>query len=251
MSAEPAVRVGERAPRPVVVPAGESPSPELLGAALKADVDTIVNFAKQSRATKEMGSDQMWGRVSGFPSEIQTVDWAVREFKKAGITDVKAQAITQDPKSTFWMPLSWEVRLLANPAFGPGSADVVLDSALPLSPSDLPGGNLTAPLIYVGTASPSVIAHIDVKGKIAVQLVVPQGHMLFERGVVDSRSEDLVKRGAVAVFNLVRLPGNERSRDFSDCGNPCFNIGGRDGHFLEQVMDRAAGKGVPVQAGSV
>jgi len=248
MSTEAAVRVGERAPRPVVLPAGESASPELLGVALRADVDTIVNFAKQSRATKEMGSDQMWGRVSGFPSESQTVDWAVKGFRQAGIADVKVQSIAQDPRASFWMPLSWEVRLLANPAFGPGSADVVLDSALPLTPSNIPGGTLTAPLVYVGTASPSVAANIDVKGRIAVQLVVPQGHMLFERGVVDSRSEDLVKRGAVGVFNLVRLPGNERSRDFSDCGNPCFNIGGRDGYFLEQVMDRAAGKGVPVQA---
>ena len=85
-----------------------------------------------------------------------------------------------------------------------------------------------------------MLEHIDVKGKIAVQLVVPQGHMLFERGAVDARAEDLVKRGAVGVFNLVRLPGNEASRDFSNCGNPCFNIGGRDGHFLEQVLDRAA-----------
>jgi len=42
------------------------------------------------------------------------------------------------------------------------------------------------------------------------------------------------------VFNLVRLPGNELSRDFSDCGNPCFNIGGRDGLFLESILDRAA-----------
>jgi hypothetical protein len=68
--------------------------------------------------------------------------------------------------------------------------------------------------------------------------------MLFERGAVDRRAEDLVTRGAAAVLNLVRLPGNERSRDFSDCGNPCFNLGGRDGHFLEQVLDRAAAAGV-------
>lgn len=44
---------------------------------------------------------------------------------------------------------------------------------------------------------------------------------------------------------------NERSRDFSDCGtgasgaaaalgwHPCFNIGGRDGWFLEALLDRA------------
>ena len=103
---------------------------------------------------------------------------------------------------------------------------------------------MTAPLVYVGAASPAVLQHIDVKGKIAVQLIVPQGHMLFERGAVDSRAEELVKRGAVGVFNLVRLPGNELSRDFSDCGNPCFNIGGRDGLFLESILDRAAQAGI-------
>ena len=123
--------------------------------------------------------------------------------------------------------------LLGDPAFGPGTDDIVLESAMPVAPSNIPGGTLTAPLVYVGTASPAVLQHIDVKGKIAVQLVVPQGHMLFERGAVDSRARELIKRGAVGVFNLVRLPGNELSRDFSDCGNPCFNIGGRDGWFLE------------------
>jgi Zn-dependent M28 family amino/carboxypeptidase len=48
----------------------------------------------------------------------------------------------------------------------------------------------------------------------------------------------------VAVLNLVRLPGNERSRDFSNCGGPCFNLGGRDGWFLERVLDRASQAGV-------
>ena len=102
---------------------------------------------------------------------------------------------------------------------------------------------MTAPLVYVGAASPAVLQHIDVKGKIAVQLIVPQGHMMFERGAVDSRADALVERGAIGVFNLVRLPGNELSRDFSNCGNPCFNIGGRDGLFLESILDRAAQAG--------
>ena len=140
--------------------------------------------------------------------------------------------------------------LLGDPAFGAGSSDIVLESALPVGPSAIQGGTMTAPLVYVGTASPAVLQHIDVKGKIAVQLIVPQGHMLFERGAVDSRAEELIKRGAVGVFNLVRLPGNELSRDFSDCGNPCFNIGGRDGLFLESILDRAAQAGAPTRCGS-
>jgi hypothetical protein len=241
---DPAVIVGDRAPRPMVLPSGEAPSPELTGATLKADVEAIVNFAKESRSSREIGSGQLWGRVTGLPSGTKTVNWAADQFRKAGIAEVKVQPIAMDANARFWFPLSWEVRLLADAAFGPGTADVVLDSAIPLAPSDIPGGTMTAPLVYVGTANPSLLQHIDVKGKVAVQLTIPQGHMVLERGPVGARADDLVARGAAGVFNLVRLPGNERSRDFSDCGNPCFNIGGRDGHFLETVMDRAAVAGL-------
>ena len=241
---EPAVLVGDRSPRPFASPPGEAAAPELVGAAIKADVETIVGFSRDSRNGREVGSGQMWGRIAGLPSGAKTVGWAVDQFRKAGIANATIQPIVQEPNARFWFPLSWEVRLLADPAFGLGSGDVVLDSAIPLSPSDIPGGTLTAPLVYVGSANPSILQHVDVKGKIAVQLTVPQGHMLFERGPVGTRADDLVARGAAGVINLVRLPGNERSRDFSNCGNPCFNIGGRDGHFLETVMDRAAAAGV-------
>ena len=239
-----AVKVGARPPRPTE-PGSAS---EFNGANIKRDVETIIGFARESRASKEIGNGQMWGRVAGFPSSDKTVEWALEQFRKAGITDLRRQSIEQDQKSSLWLPLSWRVTLVGDPAFGAGSNDVVLESALPVGPSNISGGSLTAPLIYVGAASPAVLQHIDVKGKIAVQLVVPQGHMLFERGAVDSRAEDLVRRGAIGVFNLIRLPGNELSRDFSDCGNPCFNIGGRDGWFLEQVLDRASRDAVDVMA---
>ncbi|MFN7915941.1 MAG: M28 family peptidase [Vicinamibacterales bacterium] len=248
VGAEPAVVVGDRAPRPVRVPAGSPDGPEFAATALRADLTTIVGFSKESRATKEIGSGQQWGRISGFPSGAKTIDWAADQFRKAGIQDVRVQPIAQDPRSTFWLPLSWEVRLLGDPAFGAGSGDVVLQSAIPVPPSDIPGGTLTAPLVFVGSANPSLLDHLDVKGKIAVQLTIPQGHMLFERGAVTSRAQALIKRGAVAVFNLIRLPGNELGRDFSNCGGPCVNIGGRDGYFLETVLDRAAEMG---QSGKV
>lgn len=243
----PAVQVGARPPRPVTLPLGESPAAEFNAATLKADVQAIVQFARDSRAAKEVGSGQMWGRIAGFPSSDKTVEWAAGQFRTAGIKDVRTQPIAQNASSALWLPLAWQVKLLADPAFGPGSSDLVLESALPVGPSDIPGGSMTAPLVYVGAASPAVLNHIDVKGKIAVQLIVPQGHMLFERGAVDARSEALMKRGAVGVFNLVRLPGNELSRDFSDCGNPCFNIGGRDGWFLEALLDRAMQAGAQDQ----
>jgi hypothetical protein len=239
----PDVIVGERAPRPVVLPAGDPSAPELSGAALRKDLETIVGFSKESRATKELGSSQIWGRVSGYPSSIKATNWAADEFRKAGIKDVKVQPITASANARFWMPLSWEVRLLADPAFGPGSADVVLESAMPRGSSDIPGGTMTAQLVDVGTASPAILEHIDVKGKIVVHRIVPQTYTLFEREEVTLRATELKRRGAIGVFNLLQMPGNMRSNDLGNCGNPCFNIGGQDSHFLEQVLARAAQSG--------
>jgi len=242
--AEPAVIVGSRAPRPVTLPPGESAAPELTGAAIRADLERIVGFSKESRATKEIGSGQLWGRVSGLPSSAKTVDWMLEQFRKAGITDVRDQPIAMDARASFWFPLSWEVRLLGDPAFGAGTRDVVLQSAIPVAGSEITSGTLTGPLVYVGTAGPSVLDHIDVRGKIAVQLSIPQGHMVFERGPITSQAQDLFKRGAIGVLNLLQLPGNELGRDLSNCGGPCFNVGGHDGWFIQQLMESAAEKRV-------
>ena len=107
MSAAPAVRVGARAPRPVLVPPGDPVDPAFAGAAIKADVATIVNFATQARARKEMGGDQMWGRVAGFPSATETVNWAAAEFRRAGIADVEVQPIAQDARRVLLDAASW------------------------------------------------------------------------------------------------------------------------------------------------
>lgn len=247
--AGPAVLVGSRAPRPVTFPR-DARSRELSAESLGVDLTTIVGFSKASRASREIGEGQLWGRVAGLPSAGETVAWAADQFRRAGITDVRVQPVAQDPKAGLWLPLAWRVTIQGSPAFGAGSADVVLHSAIPVVPSDLPQGPLTAPLVWVGTGGDAVLRHLDVRGKIAVQLAVPQGHMLFERSAVTSQAQALFKAGAVAVLTVLRLPGNEPGRDFSNCGGPCFNIGGRDGWFLEQVLNEAARRGVavPVQA---
>jgi hypothetical protein len=236
----PAVVVGTRGPRPVVLPPGEPAAPEMQAAAIRADLEQIVAVSKDSRASREIGSGQLWGRIAGFPSGAKTAAWSLEQFKRAGLTDIRVQPITQDPKAAFWLPLSWEVKVHGDSAFGAGSGDLVLHSAMPLAPTEIAGGTLTAPLVYVGNGSPAVLEHVEVKGKIAVQLVIPQAHMVFERNSVVPRAQALMKRGAVAVFNLMRQPGNEPARDFSNCGGPCVNIGGHDGHFLENVLERAA-----------
>ena len=56
-----------------------------------------------------------------------------------------------------------------------------------------------------------------------------------------------MKRGAVAVFNVVEQVGNMHVRDFGNCGGACFNLGGADGAFVEAVGERAAKAGAPVR----
>ena len=235
--------ISDRPAAPAVVPQGESGYRELAGSAIQADLETIVAFSRESRETAEVGEGQIWGRITGFPSGSKTIQWAVNEFRAAGIPDVELQQFDQDPDASIWLPLSWEVRLLGDPAFGAGSADVVLESAMPLSPGDLSGGSLTAPLVYVGTASPAELAHIDVRGRVAVQKAIPQGHTVFVRSPVGPRAQDLLDRGAVAVFTIIDLPGNLLARDIGCGGGTCFNIGGRDGLFIESVMNAAAESG--------
>ena len=236
--------IGDRGPAPAIVPSGEGAYLELTGAVIRADLDRIIRFSRESRERREIGSGQLWGRITGFPSSRETIAWAVEQFRAAGIEDVELQPFDQARDAAFWLPLSWEMRLVGDPAFGPHSEDVVLTTAMPLSPSELPAEGLTAPLVYVGTASADELVHIDVRGKVAVQHVTPQAHTVFERTPTVPRAQALFDRGAVGVINVLDQPGNERARDFGNCGGPCFNLGGRDGVFLETVMDRAAEAGV-------
>jgi hypothetical protein len=230
---------GDRQPVPATVPDGEDIYPELEGLRIRQDLESIVAFSHESRRVQEIGDGQLWGRITGFPSSEKTVDWSVAQFRAAGIADVRVQEFTQDESSSFWTPLSWEVRLLADEAFGRGSADVVLETAMPLSPSEIEG-ILQAPVVYVGSGGAATAMLADVEGKIAIQHITPQAHLVFERDPAVPRARELFRRGAVAVVNIIDQPGNERALDLSNCGGPCFNIGGRDGAFLEGVMNQAA-----------
>jgi hypothetical protein len=231
-------------PRPAAVPAGEEGHTSLKGDAIRRDLAAIVGFSKWSRETREVGSGQLWGRITGMPSGERTMDWVEQRLRKAGVPRVERQWFDQAANATLWLPLTWEVRLHADAAFGAGTRDVVLESAIPAGGTVLPPEGLTAPLVFVGTARPAELQYIDVGGKIAVRHITPKGHLFLERGPARAKAQELIKRGAVAVFNIVDQAGNMRTRDISGCGGPCFNFGGHDGRFLEEVMDAAAGAGV-------
>lgn len=239
--------ISERGPVPARIPEEETAWNEFSGTRIWEDLVHIVDFSKASRTRKELGSGQLWGRISGFASAEQTVQWMTEQFRQAGIRGVETQTFEQDSNSPFWLPLSWEMRLIAKPTFGGQSRDIVLETAMPLAPSEIPNGPLRGSLVYVGKGSLAELAHIDVRGKIAVQQITPQAHLVFERESAVPNARSMFERGAIAVINIVDLPGNERARDFSSCGGPCFNLGGQDGLFLTRVFDKIAENGASDQ----
>ena len=237
------VALGVRGPAPAVVPSGELEHNELRGERIFEDVERIVQFSWQSREEEELGGDQLWGRVSGFPSSERTVRWAADELSMAGIGQIRVQEINQESDASLWLPEQWEVRLLGSESFGKNSLDIILETAMALAPSELPQGTVEAQIVYVGKATPAELMHIDVAGKIAIQHVTPQAHLVFERGTAVPAARSLFEAGALAVLNLIDQPGNERVRDFSNCGGPCFNLGGQDSRFLLEVFNRAVQEG--------
>ncbi|OGT74077.1 MAG: hypothetical protein A3H44_13110 [Gammaproteobacteria bacterium RIFCSPLOWO2_02_FULL_57_10] len=243
----PVIIGSDYGPRPAIVPSGEENDTALTGDALRRDLEAIVDFSKWSRETNEVGTGQLWGRITGLPSGDRTMDWVEQRFNEAGVPDIERQWFNQTTDATLWLAHSWEVRIHGSENFGPGSRDVILESAMPADGTVLSQEGLTAPLIFVGTARAAELEYIDVRGKIAVQHITPKGHLFLERGPARAKAQELINRGAVAVFNVVDQAGNMRMRDISNCGGPCFNFGGQDGRFLEEVMDAAALAGVSNQ----
>jgi peptidase M28-like protein len=215
-------------------------SDELLdGAALKNDHRKIVGFSLESL---EAG-DKLWGRRAATPAFMHTIEWIVNEFKAAGLKDAKVE--TYPVTSPMWVPQTWQLQVTGDPAFGPGTETVTLQSAFPQpGGATIEGGVLTASVIFVGRATDADLAGRDVKGRIAVVRVRPEPSLFgsAEQGA----AARLVERGAVGVINAVEGPGNALYVDTRfACGKaPCFMVGGHDGWFLEQVIGKAANAGV-------
>ena len=240
---EAPVVLGDRPAEPARVPPGEERFVHLDGEVMEADVQAIVDFAIASRADREIGDGQFWGRIGGLPSAAEATDWVVGRIEEAGIEHIEVQQLEQEEGTALWLPLRWEVTLLANSYTGSGSADVVLESAMPLPFSALPDGSITVPLIYVGTGSAAESMHAEVEDKIVLRRVSPQAHSFFESQATFASARHLFERGTAAVINMMDIPGNVRSYDYFGCGDACFNLGGQDSRFLREVLNGAAEAG--------
>src|SRR3954471_2326595 len=213
---------------------------ELLdGDALKRDQKAIVGFSLESLAA----GDKLWGRPAATPAFMHTIEWAVRQFKWAGLEDAKTEPFAV--AAPMWSPASWQVQVVGDAAFGAGSETVTLRSAFPQPGGvTIPGGSPTAPVIFVGHGTDADLAGRDVAGKIAVVHIRPEPSLFgsAEQGV----AAKLAAKGAVGVVNAIEGPGNAQYIDprFACGKTPCFIVGGQDAWFLQQVIGKAANAGV-------
>ncbi len=213
---------------------------ELLdAAALKADQKKIVGFSLESLGA----GDKVWGRRAATPAFQHTIEWTVSELKAAGLKDAKVE--TYAVPAAMWVPQTWQLQILGDPAFGAGTQTVTLQSAFPQpGGATIPGGSLIAPVVYVGHGTDADLAGRDLKGKIAVVRVRPEPSLFGagEQGV----AARLVEKGAAGVINAIEGPGNALYVDprFACGKSPCFMIGGQDAWFLQTVIGKAANAGV-------
>ncbi|MFT3725792.1 MAG: M28 family peptidase [Hyphomonadaceae bacterium] len=223
---------------PPPIPAGEADGHGALrGDRIRSSVEQVIGFAQDMRED----GNQMWGRISGFPSEDETAKWLAGEFRGIGLEKVEVQsyAATGD----FWWPVTWQAVVLGDKAYGDLTIDVTLASAVPVSRSAITGGTLEAAVVYAGDAGE--VSTEGVSGKIALQHTRPTTGAYSDRTKVRESSQKLIQAGAVAVITWVEQAGNMHVFDFGQCGGPCFNIGGADGRFLTEAIAKAKAAKAP------
>ena len=215
-------------------------SPLLSGPVIKSDTQTIIGFSLKSKAA----GDYLWGRPSGSPSYYDTVSWIVNAMKSGGVKDAHLEDFT----TMLTIATAGEVRILGNAAFGEGSQDVILTSAMVGGRGPV-NGTVTAPLAYVGHGTTADLVGRDIKGKIAVIHTTPNPgiYSADENG----RVAQLIKAGAVGTLEILDQVSNMRSfdNDRHGCGTGlCFTLGGQDGFFLENALGKAGMEGKAITA---
>ncbi len=215
-------------------------SPLLNGDALKADLRTIVGFSLKSKAA----GDYLWGRVSGTPAYYDAVSWAVSAMKAGGVKDSHLEDFT----TSLTIPSAGELRIIGDAAYGEGTKDVVLQSAIVGGRGPV-NGTATAPMIYVGHGTVADMLGRDVKGKIAVIHTTPNPGIYSADEI--GRPIELIKAGAAGVIEILDQVGNMHSfdNDRHGCATAlCMTIGGADGYFLENMLGKAGVAGKTVSA---
>ena len=217
------------------LPPGNDPYADIRGADIHRYLQEIIELTRNHRRATE----PYWGRIAGTPAEIATAEYISQRFAEFGLADSRIETVRGGPQ---WWPESWQVTLLADPAYGRETSNYRFSSAFPalqLEGKPLAVDDLVAELAYAGSGHPIDLLGRDLRGKIAVVHAQLQPDTFFQsaRGYIDA----VVDAGAVAVITVMDAPGNYQYalEDMGPPDVPCFILGGDDGRFLKEVIAAA------------
>ena len=216
---------------PMPVPAADQAYSAIDGKRLHA---YVVEQSGISRRYRDQGHPQFWGRIIGTSSDTESAQWLLDKFKQLGLTETRIQPVDLAPQ---WMPQSWEVTATG----GTGKTLHLEGSAQPAygTPGTSAEG-LDVDVVYVGLGSEADFAGRDVRGKAALVVSMPKpGPGAGQTGAL-KRAEE---HGAVAIFDVLGLPGNLRYQTYPVNTNvPTFALGMEDGQALRDLIAASSGK---------
>jgi hypothetical protein len=217
----------------------QDPYQDLKAEELLAHIEEVVEIAEQSRG--ELG---VWGRMPGSRYERMAAEYVADQFRELGLEEVRIESFDIGPQ---WRLRSHKLTLLADPAYGERTRDFVLEEALPIGGClPTPEEGIEAELVYVGLGRPADLVGRDLQGKIAV--VRSYMHPSPNSHTGEPVPEWLAKTGAAGFIMIMDVPEHLQfspilARPKGGILGFCTNS--LEGNFIEDVLLRAADKGLP------
>ncbi|WP_375418340.1 M28 family peptidase [uncultured Hymenobacter sp.] len=172
-------------------------------AAKPANALAAIREADIKRDLFALAGDHYRGREGGTLDELNASVWLADQIKAIGL------APAGDNGTYFQFFQLQRTRLTKDSRLSIGSHQLrVNQDAAVVVPTN---ASVTAPLVYVGTATPAELAKVDVKGKAVALLIsgAPTDGISYRRylfGKLNTQTTELAKAGAVAVVFVSDAP---------------------------------------------
>jgi len=200
----------------------------------------VAEITRVSRRYRDAGH-QYWGRIIGTEGDTWNAEWMADKLRAVGATHVYIQSIDLPPQ---WLARSWEVGVSS------GSSTVALGSAWPAYATPAPpGGSLDVEAAYVGLGTEADFFGRDVRGKAVFIYSMPMLGSHQNSADQNGSLKRAADGGAVAIFEVIELPGNIRMslRPSQGGAIPTFSLGSADGAAVRTLIERAARRTVRVK----
>lgn len=221
--------------------------PEFDGDRAYRTIVDIVNFSYEDRDS----GNPFWGRMSGSPSFLRTMDYIEGEFESR---DIPVERHTVPYYGPDRLPVNFHANVLLLDEQGNELGNLPLQSALSVRYRPLvgPDGEVElgsrrmpakAEIVPIGQGSLADISTRDLEGKIAMATIPGEPNIAYsDYGRIPARVAEAGAAGLILTWNT---PGNMQIALANCMDMPCINLGGRDGAFLRALITRAAQADTP------